>query len=39
MVVIGVIATSLAGLVGLTAVVLFIRSLPDLMRYRRIRRM
>lgn len=39
MVVVGVIATALAGLVGLTGLALLVRSLPDVRRYLRIRKM
>jgi hypothetical protein len=36
---VGIVATVVAGLVVLTALVLGVRSLPDLARYRRLRRM
>jgi hypothetical protein len=39
MAVVGIIATALAGLVALTVLVFAVRSIPDMNRYRRLRKM
>jgi hypothetical protein len=39
MVVVGIIATAIAGLVALTVLAFAVRSIPDWSRYRRLRKM
>jgi hypothetical protein len=39
MAVVGIIATALAGLVALIVLLLIVRSIPDMNRYRRLRKM